>query len=126
MTDKTLLMAEAMNYIDERFIEEAHAEAKGLSQEQFNKKKTFRQIAAVACLCLIAIGVARFPALLDGTGSNAAPEAEEPINGNPAGSAVEDGYNGGPSEQSPAEDPDEGREEATESETEAGTEDDTP
>lgn len=86
MSDKGLLMAEAMNYLDDKFIEEAHSEAKGVPLEVYHRKKTIRQVAAIACLCLVAIGVARLPALLDGgfdmsmgEGGNAAPEAEQPI-----------------------------------------------
>ena len=83
MTDKSLLMAEAMNYIDDKFIEEAHSEAKGVPFEVYHRKKTFRQIAAVACLCLVAIGVARLSSLMGGgvfdTNCGMAPECAESI-----------------------------------------------
>lgn len=83
MSDKTLLMAEAMSYLDDRYIEEAHCEARGVAVDPIHRRKTISRIALVACLCLIAIGVARLPALMDkvsdmGVG-NAAPEGEGPI-----------------------------------------------
>ncbi len=74
MSDKTLLLAEAMGYIDEKFIEEAHSEARGVPYQIANRRRTFRQIAAVACLCLVAIGVARLPEMVGG-GMNASGEA---------------------------------------------------
>lgn len=86
MKDKALCMAEAMTYIDDRFLEEAHPEAKGLSQETVNRKKTVRRIALVACLCLVAISLPSLPALLEGmmdmgAGSAHAPEAEGVVSG---------------------------------------------
>ena len=74
MNDKTLLLAEAMSYIDDKFIEEAHSEARGVPYRVANRRRTFRQIAAVACLCLVAIGVARIPDIFGG-GMNASGEA---------------------------------------------------
>ncbi|MBE6558316.1 MAG: hypothetical protein E7661_04830 [Ruminococcaceae bacterium] len=84
MNDKSFLMAEAMSYIDDRFLEEAHPEARGMTQEQVNKRKTLKQIALVACLCLVAIGVARLPSLNESAsdmwvGNGAAPEANQPF-----------------------------------------------
>ncbi|MBQ9779772.1 MAG: hypothetical protein IJW00_02390 [Clostridia bacterium] len=101
MKDKTLLMAEAMSYIDDRFLEEAHPEACGLTQAKVDRSRTIRRIAAVACLCIVALGIAKLPDLQDmGTAGNAAPEAECPVN-----TTMDDG-NGGhrfPAENEPVE-----------------------
>lgn len=103
MKDKTLLMAEAMSYIDDRFLEEAHPEACGLTQAKVDRSRMIRRIAAVACLCIVALGIAKLPDLQDmGAVGNAAPEAECPVNTTP----VDDG-NGGhrvPAENEPDED----------------------
>ena len=81
MKDKTLLLSEAMGYIDERFIEEAHAEARGVPYQIANRRRTIRQIAAVACLCIVAIGVFRLssPESFDKLSGNMAPEANAPM-----------------------------------------------
>ncbi len=121
MNDKTLLLAEAMNYIDEKFIEEAHSEARGVPYRVANRRRTFRQIAAVACLCLVAVGVARLPAWLDGdfgsTGvGNSAPEADCPMD-----TALADDGNGGPANNAPEENPPAESEQATTTESETET-----
>lgn len=118
MRDKTLLMAEAMNDIDDRFIEEAHTEAKGLTREQVNRKRTFRQVLAVACLCLVAIGAARLPDMVSdkNTGAEAVPMA--PGVGN-SGNSFADPNDGAHENNSSLE------EEAIPQEPEAGTEEET-
>lgn len=83
MKDKAFCLAEAMTYIDDRFLEEAHPEAKSLSPETVNRKKTIRRIALVACLCLVAISLPRLPALLGGMMDMGAGNAHMPENAGP-------------------------------------------
>lgn len=122
MSDKTLLLAEAMNYIDEKFIEEAHSEARGVPYRVANRRHTLRQIAAVACLCIVAIGVARLPAWLDGDFTfsgvgNSAPEAMGPSDG-----ALKDEGNGDHENKAPEGAPPAEGEQATTAESETETE----
>lgn len=118
MKDKTLLMAEAMGYIDDRFLEEAHPEACGLTQAKVNRNRMTRRIAAVACLCIVALGIFKFPdwSLKMESVGNAAPEADCPV----ATTPIDDGNVGHhrPSENQPAED-------QTEAEHTTETEDET-
>ena len=80
MKDKSILMAEAMSYIDDRFLEEAHPEAYGQTQVRVERNKIIRRIAAVACLCLVAIGVFRISSLEKSNASgDMAPEADLPV-----------------------------------------------
>lgn len=81
MTDKQLLLAEAMGYIDDRFLEEAHPEAYGATQKAVERRKNIRRIAAVACLCVVAIGAFRIsttPGFGDKLSGNSYPEAAPP------------------------------------------------
>ena len=82
MRDKSLIMAEAMDYIDDRFLEEAHPEACGLTQAWVDRNKMLRRIAAVACICLVALGVSKLPALIEwNKAGSAAPEADHIADG---------------------------------------------
>lgn len=133
MKDKTLLLSEAMGYIDERFIEEAHAEARGVPYQIANRRRTIRQIAAVACLCIVAISVFRLssPESFDGLSGNMAPEANAPMEDFPLlDSDISDGNAGNagnneekyPSEnEAPPESPDADETDTEESESETET-----
>ncbi|MBE6585272.1 MAG: hypothetical protein E7645_01950 [Ruminococcaceae bacterium] len=81
MSDKSLVMAEAMAYIDDRFLEEAHPESVGLSRTNVNRRRNIRRLAAVACLCIVAIGVFRLSSfeIFDTLGGNMKPEANAPL-----------------------------------------------
>ncbi len=100
MSDKTLLLAEAMGYIDEKFIEEAHSEARGIPYQIAHRRRTFRQIAAVACLCLVAIGVARLPEMVNDMNASGEAAPMDPGVDNPFGN--QDG--GIPENNTPTED----------------------
>ncbi len=79
MTDKALLLAEALNELDDKYLEEAHPEARGISLRVAQRQRTVRQIAAVACLCLVGIGVAQLSPLRDASGTGeAAPMSPPP------------------------------------------------
>ncbi len=88
MSDKTLLMAEAMNYLDDAFIEEAHCEARGVTVDPIHRRKTISRIALVACLCLVAIGVARLPAMIHDMSASGEAAPMEPEDGNSFGDQV--------------------------------------
>ena len=85
MSEKAWLMAEAMGYLDESYIEEAHCEAKGVSADTVQRKKTVSRIALVACLCLVALGISRIPHMMGFNGKEShgdaapAPEGDGPM-----------------------------------------------
>lgn len=119
MNDKTLLLAKAMNDLDDRFIEEAHSEARGVPYQIANRRRTVRQIAAVACLCLLAIGVAQLPDAVSDMNNNGEAAPMDPGSVPDFNSPLDDN-NDDSSSQSPSENQTEILHE-TETETQIGT-----
>ena len=83
MTDRSIVMAEAMTYIDDRFLTEAHPEACGTSRKEVDRARTMKRLAAVACLCIVAIGAFQLHKLWDfhflGVSGSMKPEAGIPV-----------------------------------------------
>lgn len=77
--EKNLLLSEAMGFLDDDFLIEAHPEVIGKPHNHTARRKTFFQLGLVACLCILALCIPKLPDIFGGmsdmVGNGAAPEA---------------------------------------------------
>ncbi len=85
MSEKTFLLSEAMGYIADEYLEEAHPEISENTPTTRRRPHIGYRIALAACLCLVAVGALHFALSSKEVFTNAmkgdavAPEADCPI-----------------------------------------------
>ena len=84
MTDQAFLLSEAMGYIADEYLEEAHPEISEAPPKKRRRPHIGYYLALAACFCLVAIGVIRLALpsadfLNTSKGEAVAPDADAPI-----------------------------------------------
>ena len=79
--EKRLLLSEAMGFLDDDLIAEAHGEAVGKSLDVILRQKLMKNIGLVACIVLLTICIPRFAQLnyLEADGNTATPPQNEAV-----------------------------------------------
>ena len=86
MNEKSLLLSEAMGYIAEEYLEEAHPEISEKASSPRRRLQIVYRVALAACLCLVAVGTVHFALSSGEKFTNATkdeaiiPEADCPVN----------------------------------------------
>lgn len=121
MNEKTMLLSEAMGYISDEYLEEAHPEISEKTPTPHRRLQIGYRVALVACLCLVAVGAVRFALSSGEMFTNATkdeaiiPEADCPVNDGMASDVNDVGTVG-----STAKPPEDSTAEETEEETTTG------